>query len=63
MQTEIALSTTEAENITLSQSMRDLIPLRGILAEISDILKVKVDKPVTHSSVFEDNNGALELAK
>ena len=63
MQTEIALSTTEAEYIALTQSMRDLIPLRGILAEISDILKVKVDKPVTHSSVFEDNNGALELAK
>ena len=31
MQIEIALSTTEAEYISLSQSMRDLIPLRHIM--------------------------------
>ena len=63
MQTEIALSTTEAEYIALSQSMRDLIPLRGILQELAKVLRVSSKVPITHSSVFEDNNGALELAR
>ena len=31
MQTQIALSTMEAEYIALSQSMRDLIPIREVL--------------------------------
>ena len=35
MHTEIALSTTEAEYIALSQSIRDLIPLRSILIDLS----------------------------
>jgi hypothetical protein len=34
MQTQIALSTMEAEYIALSQSMRDLIPIREIPKEI-----------------------------
>ena len=63
MQTEIALSTTEAEYIALSQRMRDLIPLRGILNELSKVMNLDNKIPITHSSVFEDNNGALELAK
>ena len=63
MQTEIALSTTEAEYIALSHSMRDLIPLRGILQELAKVLRVSSKVPKTHSSVFEDNNGALELAR
>ena len=63
MQTEIALSTTEAEYIALSQSMRDLIPLRSILMDLSKIMHVNPELPVTHSTVFEDNNGALELAQ
>ena len=63
MQTEIALSTTEAEYIALSQSMRDLIPIRSILEELTTILGLQIETPVTHSTVFEDNNGALELAR
>ena len=63
MQTEIALSTTEAEYIALSQSMRDLIPLRSILMDLSKVMNVNPELPVTHSTVFEDNNGALELAR
>ena len=63
MQTEIALSTTEAEYIVLSQSMRDLIPLRGVLQELAKVLHISDKVPTTHSSVFEDNKGALELAR
>ncbi len=63
MQTEFALSTTDAEYIALSQNMRDLIPIRGVLKELSSILMLKISKPIKHSTVFEDNNGALELAR
>ena len=38
MQTQIALSTMEAEYIALSQSMRDLIPIREVLKEIMSIV-------------------------
>lgn len=35
LQTEIALSTTESEDIALSTATRDLIPLRSLILEIS----------------------------
>ena len=38
MQTQIALSTMEAEYIALSQSMRDLIPIREVLKEIMEFV-------------------------
>ena len=38
MQTQIALSTMEAEYIALSQSMRELIPIREVLKEIMEIV-------------------------
>ena len=63
MQTEIALSTSKAEYIALSQSMRDLIPIRSILEELTTILGLQIETPITHSTVFEDNNGVLEVAK
>ena len=40
LQTEIALSTTEAEYIALSQAMRDVIPLMTIIEELSEVLKI-----------------------
>ena len=64
LQSEIALSTTEAEYIALSQSMRDLIPSRELLSEVSNALKYPVpDGSKAISTIFEDNNGALELAR
>ena len=63
LQTEVALSTTEAEYIALSQSMRDLIPMRRLLQEAGEGLNLSFAKPaILHSTVFEDNNGALSLA-
>ena len=63
LQTEIALSTTEAEYIALSQAMRDVIPLMAIIEELSEVLQIKKEKHKMYCTVFEDNNGALELAK
>ena len=62
MQTEIALSTTEAEYIALSQSIRDLIPIRNIVTFLSNFLKINNKEINTYSIVFEDNSGALQLA-
>ena len=40
LQTEIALSTLEAEYIALSQSMRELLPLRRLLQEVGKNLNL-----------------------
>ena len=63
LQTEIALSTLEAEYIALSQAMRDLLPMRKLLTEITKVLCVERDATITVSTVWEDNNGAIALAK
>ena len=64
MQTEVALSTTEAEYIALSQSMREVLPLMELMKE-AKAMKVPVNlvTPKVHCRVFEDNSGAIEIAK
>ena len=62
MQTEIALSTTEAEYIALSQAMRDVIPFVNIINELQAFYSDKMEKPKILCRLFEDNNGALLLA-
>jgi hypothetical protein len=49
MQTQIALSTMEAEYIALSQSMRDLIPNREVLKELMLIVFEKQPQITYHS--------------
>jgi hypothetical protein len=64
LQSEIASSTMESEYIALSQAMRDLIPVRRLLQLICDsILPEQSQNARMYSSVFEDNNGALQLAR
>ena len=63
LQSEIALSTTEAEYIALSQSLREVIPLIQLLREINDIFPLHMPTPEIHCKVWEDNNGALSLAQ
>jgi hypothetical protein len=63
LQTEIALSTTEAEYIALSQAMRELIPLRRLLLEVVTAMKLPgITNSIIKSTVFEDNNGAISTA-
>jgi hypothetical protein len=60
MQTQIALSTMEAEYIALSQSMRDLIPVREILKEIKNHMLGEDDfspKCSSRSKAFKDATG------
>ena len=65
LESKIALSTTEAEHISLSQSLRDLIPLRNMFDELSKVEFIKKDERIskTYSAACEDNRGALELAR
>ena len=64
MQTEIALSTTEAQFIALSKGFWSKIPLIGLVAEFREKeVHMQLCMPKIHCRVFEDNNGAIELAK
>jgi hypothetical protein len=76
-QTEVALSTTEAECIALSHAMHELIPLLGILEELTSVFHLDKDQPhvfwkscgyeqntnTLFANSYEDNSGAYELAK
>jgi hypothetical protein len=62
MQTKVALSTTEAEYIALSQSARDLVPMRALLHELSLATKLIVGSTIACSTIFEDNKGCVESA-
>jgi len=55
MQTEIALLSTEAEYIALSQSMRESLPLMWLLEEVQARgIKVNAKPCKVHCRVFED---------
>jgi hypothetical protein len=64
LQTEIALSSTEAEYIGLSKAIRETIPIMNLLQEMKELkYDIGITKPKVHCKVFEDNSGALEMAK
>jgi len=62
LQTEIALSTCEAEYIALSTAMRTLLPLRELFQSLAGSLNIKRDEVTKVCAVWEDNNAALKLA-
>ena len=59
------MSTTEAEYVALSTAMRDVIYFMNLIDERKSfgITLPGVPTPKTTCRVFEDNVGALELAK
>ena len=63
LQTEIALSTTEAEYIALSQSLRDVLPLISLLRELKQSIPFEPSTPVIHCTVHEDNKGCIDLVE
>jgi len=63
LQTEIALSTTEAEYIALSQAMREVIPFMNLMQEIDDIFGIHNPSPKIHCKVFEDNRSCIKVAE
>ena len=64
LQTEVALSSTESEFIGLSDSVRTVIVLMELIKELSQLgIPVPTTQPKLHAKIFEDNSGALEIAK
>jgi hypothetical protein len=64
MQTEVALSSTESEFIALSHTLRNTIPLMELLKELqTKKIGIPHTTPGIHCKVFEDNSGAIEIAK
>jgi len=63
-QSEIALSTREAEYIALSTAIRDLLPTRAFLKEIGDKMQLSYcHMSKILSRVCEDNIGKIQLAE
>ena len=58
------LSTTECEYMALSQALREAIPLMHLLEEMKrQGFEVYSTTPTVYCKCFEDNSGALELAR
>ena len=63
LQTEIALSATEAEYIALRQSLRNVIPLINLINELLPVLHLNSITPIVKCKVFEDNQSTIAVAK
>eukprot|EP00804_Cyclotella_cryptica_P016937 CCRYP_001885-RA/>CCRYP_001885-RA protein AED:0.28 eAED:0.34 QI:0/-1/0/1/-1/0/1/0/176 len=64
LQSQVALSTTEAEYIAMSMAFGDVIPLMKLIKEMrKSKFEIVNTQPYMYCKVFEDNSGALELAR
>jgi hypothetical protein len=64
LQRESALSSTESEYLAISEAFRTLLPLMDLLEEAVKMgVPVELGAPVIHCKTFEDNSGALQLAR
>ena len=58
------MSSTESEYTGLSYALRDAIPIMELLKELKRLgYPIRTAKTQVHCRVFEDNSGALEMAK
>jgi hypothetical protein len=64
LQTEIALSSTEAEYIPLSTATREIVYLIDFLKVAKERgVPINIKEAVIHCKIFEDNSGTIEMAK
>ena len=64
LQGEICLSSTESEYTGLSYALREAIPIMNFYQELIDHgFNVKTPTAKVHCKLFEDNSGAIEIAK
>ena len=64
LQTEVALSSTESEYTGLSYALREAIPIMNLFQEMIDQgIPIETSHAKIHCKLFEDNSGALEIAK
>jgi hypothetical protein len=60
----MALSSTESEYISLSTSLREAIPMIDFINELVDAGFIfNTNQPKVKCKAFEDNEGALEMAR
>ena len=63
LQTEVSLSTLEAEYSALSQALRTLLPLKRMLVAVAEVVGIPRNiQAKIMAEVFEDNQGCLSLA-
>ena len=62
LQTEIALSTAEAEYIALSQALREVIPLMSMMKELKQAFPIEIQIPNFNCTVHEDNQSCISMA-
>ena len=62
LQSEIALSTLEAEYIALSQGMREVVSARSMVLELGIKINLDLKGSSTVSKAWEDNVGTQNLA-
>jgi hypothetical protein len=62
LQTEIALSTAEAEYIALSSSLREVIPLMNVMDELNEVFPLLMETPKFYCKVWEDNQSCIAMA-
>ncbi len=63
LQTEIALSTMEAEYIALSQALREVIPLMNLMEELGEVISFYNPTPSICCRIFEDNRSCIVVAE
>jgi len=64
LQSQVALSTTEAEYKALSMFLQDVLPIMCLLDEMKDRnFQVMCTTPHVYCNIFEDSSGARELAR
>ena len=63
LQTEISLSTAEAEYIALSQSTREVIPLVNMLKEVKPYMKLDIKPSQMCCTINEDNTSCITMAE
>ena len=63
LQTEIALSTAEAEYIALSHALREAIPIQNLSKEVNCIFPLHVPTPDFCLTVHEDNLSTIKMAE
>jgi hypothetical protein len=63
LQTEISLSTLEAEYAALSNSLKSLLPLKRLIEELISVMRLPKELGTTvKARAFKDNQGAYYLA-
>ena len=65
MESEIALSTTEAEYIAMSMAMREVLPFLNLMSEIKVFLprQLTEKQPRFFCTVWEDNRSCIRVAE